>query len=51
MAIASTGVVWVTNSMGKTNSAFHNNGTLIGNFHSTARTFNSPGEVIDGFFY
>jgi hypothetical protein len=51
VAIASTGVARVTNSMDKTNSAFHNNGTLIGNFHPTARNFNSPGEVIDGLFY
>ena len=41
VAIDSTGVVWVTNSMGNTITALHNNGTLIGDFHSIAANFNS----------
>ena len=45
VAIASTGVVWVTNIDGNTLTALHNNGTLVGNFHSTLAPLSSPSGI------
>jgi len=45
VAIASTGVVWVTNLDGNTLTALHNNGTLVGNFHSTLASLSGPSGI------